>query len=215
MTTRNKLYYPKSHIITNLYTSGKEWMYEDGTEYVGFYHRYIDNTVLSGADYNRNDSKKLIRYIDSVNDPDNAVYNTLKNKKVFKAPSYVYPIPTVDDYRAGKFSRYFLKRRNYSTHEDIMEIDEKQYKLWRRSESGIDERLYTAIEISWKLTGPLHDQFSAYDIKYGVADTNKRIVFLKDVEFNGLRNFLTDYTELTIYSTTTSSEIKKQFGIST
>ena len=28
----NKLYYPKSHIVPNLYTNGKELMLEDGTE---------------------------------------------------------------------------------------------------------------------------------------------------------------------------------------
>ncbi len=38
MITRNKLYYPKSHIITNLHTIGNEWMLEDGTEYKGYYH---------------------------------------------------------------------------------------------------------------------------------------------------------------------------------
>ena len=209
----NKLYYPKSHIVTNLYTIGKELMLVDGTEYVGFYHRYIDNTVATGAVPHKSNSKKLIRYINQILQPNSLVYNTLIKKRLPEVfPTQALVIPDLDDYENGKFTRYFLRRRNYSTYEDIIEIDKPQWKLWRRQGSGINEKLYQGLELSWKLTGPLHDIPNTFNTEYGVADTNQRLVFLKDREMPGLKNYLTDYIELTIYSPYVKSDIKKLFG---
>ena len=96
MAIRNKIYYPKSHIVENLYTAGKEWMTEDGTEYIGYYHRYIDGKVASGAVYVRSQSVKLIKYVNVAAQPDNAVYNTLiKLSGTVFAASCTYLIPIV------------------------------------------------------------------------------------------------------------------------
>ena len=211
MITRNKLYYPKSHIVTNLHTDGKEWMFEDGTEYVGYYHRYIDGTILSGAVFNRTESKNLISYVSIVNDPINVVYNSLKPKLTFKAPTTVYTIPELEDYEIGKIVRYFLRRRNLASYEDIIEIGKDQYKLWKKPSGGIDKNLYDAIAIDWKLTGPVYDIRDSVNIVYGVFDTNKRMVELKNKDFVGLKDFLTDYIEYSIYSPFVSQEIKKLF----
>jgi hypothetical protein len=213
MSIRNKIYYPKSHIVENLYTAGKEWMTEDGTEYVGYYHRYIDGKVASGAVYLRSESVKLIKYINVVTQPDNIIYNTLiKKTKAFKSPKQVIPIPTEEDYNIGRVTRYFLRRRNYSTFEDIIEINEAQFKLWKRTSSGVNQNLYSGLKIDWKLTGPLNDIQEGINIVYGVYDTNKRLVLLKDYEMPGLKNFLTDYVEFSIYSPYVNPEIKKLFG---
>ena len=209
----NKLYYPKSHIVTNLYTAGKELMLVDGTEYVGFYHRYIDNVIATGAVPHKSDSKKLIRYVNQILQPNSLVYNKLIKKRLPESfPRQTLVIPDLDDYENGKFTRYFLRRRNYSTYEDIIEINKPQWKLWRRQGSGINENLYQGLELSWKLTGPLHDVPNTFNTEYGVADTNQRLVFLKDREMPGLKNYLTDYIELTIYSPYVKSDIKKLFG---
>ena len=80
MAVRNKIYYPKSHIVENLYTSGKEWMTEKGEEYIGYYHKYIDGKVASGAVFSKTQSVKLIKYINHVIQPDNALYNSLVKK---------------------------------------------------------------------------------------------------------------------------------------
>ena len=212
MATRNKLYYPKSHVVTNLHTSGKEWMLEDGTEYVGFYHRYIDGVIMSGAVFSKTESKKLLAYIDHATQPDSLIYNSLKPKQNFVSPSYSYPIPEIEDYEAGKFSRYFLRRRNLSTFEDIIEVNKAQYKLWRRSQTGINESLYDGLEMDWKLTGPYNDIKEDFNIVYGVYDTNFRMVQLKDYVFPGLRDFLTDYIELTIYSPIVDKKYRELFG---
>ena len=211
MITRNKLYYPKSHIVTNLHTNGKEWMFEDTIEYIGYYHRYIDGTILSGAVFNRTESKNLIPYVSIVNDPVNVVYNSLKPKLTFKAPTTVYTIPELEDYETGKIVRYFLRRRNLASYEDIIEIGKDQYKLWKKSSGGIDKNLYDAITMDWKLTGPLYDIRDSVNIVYGIFDTNKRMVELKTKDFTGLKDFLTDYIEYSIYSPYVSQEIKKLF----
>ena len=213
MATRNKLYYPKSHIITNLYTSGNEWMLEDGTEYKGYYHRYIDNTVLTGAVFNSSESKKLIPYVSVASQPENFIYNTLIKQNSFVAPYVSITLPTLDDYNIGKFSRFFLRRRNFSNYQDILEIDKAQFAKWKITSGGIDANIYDAIQLDWKLTGPLYDDYSNKIPVYGVADTNERIVLIKDRTFPGLKNFLTDYIEYSIYSKAVSEDIKKLFGV--
>ena len=213
MATPNKLYYPKSHIVNNLFTKGKEWMFEDGTEFIGYYHKYIDGNVKSGAVFSNIESKKLIPYIDKVNQPDNYIYNSIKKPINSIPPIIKYTFPTVDDYEVGKITRYFIKRRNYSTFQDIFEIDKNQYKLWKIKPGGIDSALYNAIELDWKLTGPLHDVVKEGNItEPGVYDTNLRIVMLKNNVFTGLKDYLTDYIELSVHSVYISQDIKKQFG---
>jgi hypothetical protein len=211
MATRNKIYYPQSHIVNNLTTSGKEWMLENGTEYIGYYHRYIDGTQMTGAVFNSKESKLLKPYINHVIQPDNLVYNKLKKVVTHKAPYTIFPIPVLQDYKNGKLTRYFLKRRNRSTYEDIFEIDKKQYMLVKNSKGGIDSNLYQPITLDWKLTGPLHDVKTGINTEYGVADTNKRIVYLKNLKMPGIVDVLTDYIELTIYSKYVSNDIKKLF----
>lgn len=212
MSTGNKLYYPKTHIVNNLYTEGKEWMYEDGTEYSGYYHRYIDGVRMSGAVFQRGYSKKLIPYVDIAAQPETVIYDSLKKKVNYIAPVQTYTIPDEDDYSNGKFTRYFIKRRNYSTFQDIMEIDKRQFRLWKKRNMGINETLYVAIELPWKLTGPLHDEVVGINTTYGVYDTNSRAVKLWNSKFLGLDNFLTDYTELTIYSPYVDKKYKELFG---
>jgi hypothetical protein len=209
---RNKIYYPASHIITNLYTSGKEWMYMNYEEYVGFYHTYIDGLVMSGASYSPTDSKDLIPYTEHSSNTSISIYSSLKSSVEYVAPTYSFPKVTLDDYKNGYCTRYFISRRNFNTYRDLIEIDAAQFKLWKRPKTGIDEELYQAIELNWKLTGPINDYVDSNgNIQYGVEDTNKRIVSLKNTELNGLNDYLNDYIELSIYSLNVSDDIKKMF----
>jgi hypothetical protein len=108
--------------------------------------------------------------------------------------------------------RYFLRRRNLSSYEDIIEVDKAQFKLWKRPNSGINEKLYDGLQMDWKLTGPLDDVIENLNISYGVQSTNFRMVQLKDQQFTGLRDFLTDYTELSIYSPYIDKKYLELFG---
>jgi len=204
---RKKLYYPKSHIITGLQTSGKEWMLEDGTEYKGHYHKYIDGTVMTLGGYSPSTSKTLIPYIDMSTQPGAGLYDTIaKDTSKYKAPIYRYSIPTDTDYKKGFYKRYFVQRRNYL--QEIIEIDLEQYSSLNTPDTGIDGNLYKGIEINWKLTGTKNDS----DTEKGVVDTNKRLVELKDYDMKGLKQYLTDYVEFTIYSKLVSQDVKTAFG---
>jgi hypothetical protein len=206
MASRNKIYYPKSQIVENLHTIGKEWMLEDGTEYKGYYHRYIDNLVMTGATYSKYSSKRLIVYVDKAAQSDNFIYDKLVRKELHFAPRQTLAVPKLADYTVGKITRYFMQQRN--SLDNIFEVDEVQTKQWKPSSGGIDKNLYNLIELDWKLTGPLYDEGEVF----GVLDTNRRIVHLKNREMVGLNNFLTDYTELSIHSPYVSKDIKQLFG---
>lgn len=206
MATRNKIYYPASQIITGLYTNGKEWSLEDGTEYIGFYHKYMDGLVMTGPEYNEFDSVNLIPY--SIFDKTASTYDLLKPRYNFTAPEMAMPIPTENDYRNGKFTRYVIRKRNSDSYADIIEVDVNQFKSWKTANTGIDESLYIAITIEWKLTGPRFDSNNMY----GVEDTNRRIVHLKDNELPGLKFYLTNYIEHSVYSPFVPIRIKKLFA---
>lgn len=220
MYKRPKIYYPKARITTNLYTTGKEWMLENGTEYIGYYHTYTDGLVLSEAYYNMVKSEKLIPYSDIKSNGSNSLYDEIHNKKVPKletfnfAPVNIYPLPTIDDYSHGAFKRYFIYRRNLKNiYNEFFEVNDILYKSWKRPRYGIDEILYNAFTIDWKLTGPLNDIKENDQIKeFGVYDTNRRLVYLNEREFPMISKILTDYTEYSVHHLLTPEKIRKQFG---
>lgn len=215
MYKRPSVYYPEIKITNNLYTIGKEWMLENGTEYIGFYHKYSNGTVLTEPYYHKILSNLLIPYKDPASLPVN-IYNKLK--KIQPSPS-VSPInfkvlPTTDDYSTGTFKRYFIYRKNYSDlNRDVCEVDEEQYKLWEKPNIGINEILYDGFTIDWKLTGPLYDVVVRDFVKEaGVYNNNRRLIKEADRIFPGMSTIITDYLEFSIYSSLTPYDIKKQFG---
>ena len=216
MYKRPKIYYPKTKIITNLYTRGKEWMFENGVEYIGYYHRYLDGLVLTEPYYNMVKSEKIIPYSEIKRNQPNVIYDSISDLQVsFNAsPTNVYTLPTLDDYKKGFFKRYFVYRRNLrNIYTEFYEVNETQYKSWKTPKFGIDEILYNAFIIEWRLTGPLNDiMTNGQIIEFGVHDTNKRLVYLNEKQFPGIVKILTDYKEYSIYSLLTPEEIRNQFG---
>jgi len=216
MYKRPKIYYPKTKIITNLYTRGKEWMFENGVEYIGYYHRYLDGLVLTEPYYNMVKSEKIIPYSEIKRNQPNVIYDSISDLQVsFNAsPTNVYTLPTLDDYKKGFFKRYFVYRRNLKDiYKEFFEVNDTQYKSWKTPRVGIDEILYNAFVIEWRLTGPLNDiTANGQIIEFGVHDTNKRLVYLNEKQFPGIIKILTDYKEFSIHSLLTPEEIRKQFG---
>lgn len=209
---RTKAYYPKSSIIYNLRTTGKEWMLRDNTEYIGLYHKYLDGLVMTGGTYSALESRDLIPYVDYGDQPNNEIYDSLKVKSRYIAPQYEQSFPTEKDFKNGNYSRYFLRLRTSTLATDIIEVTNSQFTLYNKPGQGIEFELYSGIQITWKLTGPLTDVNLEYGMEAGVIDTNRRTVIRRDIEMPGLKNFLTDYTEYTIYSKLTPLKIKKLFG---
>lgn len=216
MFKRPQIYYPKSKIINNLYTKGKEWMLEDGTEYIGHYHKYLDGLVLTEPIFSSIRSKKLIPYSDINRQAANVMYNAVKEPRpnTYVSPVNIYALPTLKNYSEGSFKRYFIYRRNLTDiYQDFYEINETQYKSWKTPDTGINEKLYNAFIIEWKLTGPLHDVRENDQIKeFGVFDTNRRLILLNERKFPQISRVLTDYIEFSIHSLLVPEEIRKQFG---
>lgn len=203
-------YYTKEQIIENLQTFGKQFQLSDGTEYIGRYHQYIDGKVFSQASYSPSRSVELFPYIEQ--NTKTSDYEELVGRAQFISPKFSAVSVSKKEFAAGKITRYFIRARNNNSNLDIIEIDKNQFNLWKQQSGGIDSDYYLAIELTWKLTGPRFDDISVQPKISGVEDTNRRIVFLKNPEMPGIADFLTDYTEYTIYDRQTSAEIKKLFG---
>jgi hypothetical protein len=161
-------------------------------------------------------SEKIIPYSEIKRNQPNVIYNSISDLQVSfnVSPTNVYTLPTLDDYKKGFFKRYFIYRRNLKNiYTEFFEVNDKQYKSWKTPRVGIDEILYDAFVIEWRLTGPKNDIVAnGQIIEFGVHDTNKRLVYLNEKKFPGIVKILTDYMEFSIYSLITPEEIRKQFG---
>lgn len=175
-TTRKKIYYPEGQIQKGLYTEGREWMLEDGTEYIGDYHKYITGEVFTKSSFIKNVSQLLIPFIDmSVKDLKQKFdYDTLIEEPTRKFVSAVYGItlPTQKDYDKGYFTRYFAKR-----HFDqiITEVTEDTF-------NRLNVQYYVKLELAWKLRG-------------NVEEVNMKQVRTAERDIKGISNYLTNYSE--------------------
>lgn len=148
---RFKLYYPIEEITNDLYTFGSELMTEDNVEYIGPFHRYITGEVYTGATWNATTSKKLIAF----KQPDKTtIYNILKPDIRLKyiSPKRSVPKITSADISAGSIQRYFIRKQNESI---VFEIDVNQFNNW--SNNVIDNKIYTAVQLQWFITGNQRD----------------------------------------------------------
>ncbi len=186
MARRKRIYYPEGSIQKGLYTSGGEWMFEDGIEYTGQYHRYLNTKEVFTESYFIKDvSKKLIPFYDlNVDFQKNTFdYNVLTENIKDYTPELTIPDPyflqpSQEDYDNGFVKRYFYKRKGSLT---INEIDEKGF-------GDLDSPYYQKIELKWKISGPLNDTTE----ETGIIDTNRRTILLYQNEFTGLERYLTD-----------------------
>jgi len=163
-------------------------MLEDGTEYIGDYHKYSTGEVFTKGYYIKDVSDKLIPYIDlqNVSQKDTFEYDNLASFKIdkFQEVQFRKTQPTDGDYSNGYFFRYFVKRHFQSI---IHEVEKGTF-------SNAPQDLYVKTQITWKLRGPLNDT----DSEKGVFDTNQRLVLLAERDVVGISNYITDYTEYAI-----------------
>jgi len=174
--SRKKIYYPKGQVQNGLYTQGKEWMLEDGTEYIGDYHKYTTGEVFTIATYIRNKSQKLIPYINLSVDANRRKFeydNLLKSEfEDFVFASYEKTQPTPDDYNRGSFTRYFVKRR---FNDIITEVSRDTF-------NSVQDEHYTKVELAWKLTGE-------------TFVSNQKQILTAEKDIKGISNYITNYSE--------------------
>lgn len=176
-----------------LRTNGKEFMSLNGKEYIGYYHIFSSNPY-TGIEHDQN-SRKLIKYNPDKNFVEYINLHNFYLLNKYKDPINYYPILSENDYDKSVFTRYFIKKRNDNNFR-IIEIDENQYDSLSQEGSGINEKYYFGISLEWKLTGPKNDiKDNNRIIVYGIEDTNKRTVNLKEKEMNGIESTLKNYLQ--------------------
>ena len=177
MAKRQKVYYPSGQVQNGLYTSGGEWMLEDGTEYIGDYHRYTKTReVFTRSRYIASLSQKLVPYLDLTQSEvrTNFEYDKLNGDVVkdFIFAEYGKPGPKDSDYEAGYFIRYFVKKH---FNDVITEVTKDTF-------SKLQKEHYAKLEMYWKITGE-------------TFDANRKQVLDGNETIEGLVGYVTDYTE--------------------
>jgi hypothetical protein len=195
-------YYPSSKVVTNLTTSGKEFVGQDGSPYSGKYYLTYDGKAFSGPSPEVGPSNPLNRIPSYPTAPGlNALTLTEKQKKnlavktgislsrIQGKPVSYYPQPVASDYKKGYVIRYFTKRENEKGF--ITEISENEYNSIVNGTADYDISIYQTTKILWKLTGPLRNQRqSQYNVIPGIIDTNQRLTETANKTFLGIVDFI-------------------------
>ena len=189
---RLKITYLPDEITNNLYTFGKEWMSTDNVEYIGLYHTYSTGETYTEGAWNANKSIKLISYED-------ATALKFQYKKLNSVNTvYVTPIPYQAENSISvnqqQLQRYFLQRKNDSN--NIIEIDSAQFDLYANQQ--IDNNLYTAIELTWYITGNVDDVNINNSKQFGVISKNKNSVINAERRMPGISSKLSNLLEFYI-----------------
>lgn len=180
------MYYPKSQIKTNLYTSGKEFVRQDNNEeYKGYYWQNSSNKFYTGKTPSDKPTVELFKdnFQTSISStsvtldegPENIIptsfwqtqYSPLTTVSPGKTPPTFITLPTEEDYKVGEFQRYFTKKRTQNVY---FEISKNDYELLVEQNPNIQYQLYLPISLSWRLEG----------FKEEIYNTNRNTVYLTE-----------------------------------
>ena len=104
------------------------------------------------------------------------IYKRIKKDpyKKEEPPREKRPLPTEAEYRIGAYKRYFV--RHVNDHNEIIEIDKKQFETLTEKEKGINSSIYEGISIKWRIRGKRHDEYKGGIRTYpGVMESNERL----------------------------------------
>jgi hypothetical protein len=161
------MYYPKSQIVTNLYTNGQEYIIKSTNEnYIGNYWKTSDGKFFTGKTPEDKNIQELILLsltsnvtpnINPILNSPNWLPNDFPSKEY---PKYRYedkltpvsfnPQPTQDDYNLGEFTRYFCKKTNELRY---IEINKDTYEKLTGQDSTYLWQLYTPFKYQWIISG--------------------------------------------------------------
>lgn len=199
-------YVPKNMVNQNLYTNGGEFIDPtNGNYYQGYYHQYYSGEIYSGKGPTDANRKRLNNAPPITKQAQNNVPNTIQNLEYQKAnpsnqslykfgltPEPYYPQPTSQDYKKGSFIRYFAKKRNQFP-PVIIEIDKTTHDDLKSQRGKYNYALWTVTFLYWKITGPIYDSKDKFGVlKAGIYNTNERIVNATNIEFRGIKGYLSN-----------------------
>lgn len=190
---RIKITYLPDEITNNLYTYGKEWMTIDNVEYIGLYHTYSTGEIYSEGIWNSNKSLKLIPYEDISSLK--YQYKKLNSVNTMYVAPVQYQAENSISINQEQIQRYFLQRKNDLN--DITEVDSTQFNLYANQQ--IDNNLYTAIQLTWYITGNTQDTILNGSKQFGIISKNRNEVVNAERRMPGiskkLSNLLEFYTD--------------------
>lgn len=154
----SKPYYNIHQIKTGQYTSGNEFVFLDGTDYVGSYHVLPNGQRFTGFQPESTSMELIVKRIEST--PDLLRYNQINDLSVsqYLPPISFQPNPSTEDYRLGKIQRFFIQKRN-SPLNTIMEISAEQFNsINTQNNPGINGIIYNSTGFEWIISKiPIQD----------------------------------------------------------
>ena len=202
---RQRIYYTKAQIEAGLKTGGGEWMFTDGTEYIGQYHKYSTGEVFTDSNYVDGKSRKLIPYVDvsKVFDETDSIidfaknfeYDAIKNVDVKKSVKSNEPVSDIYNRKVknSRIKRLFAYKVNDG---QILELDEIGYGNFG-TKDGLDAILWRKFSIDWKVQGPDYDILDSQgNVKEGgIIDENRRTIEKYSEEYPTLSKRITDFRQ--------------------
>lgn len=192
MDTRLKIRYSIAETQNNLYTYGGEWQTEDGVEYRGLYHQYTTTQeTFTQPTWQPNSSRRLVTI--ATNQTPELVKQYVKvqpNITVnYQTPNPIAIQITEQMRQDGFFTRYFMKKINETL---IIEVSAEQYAAYQNRK--IDNNMYIAAAIRWKITGPIQTVTTPIKV-LGVVESNLQSIKQIEKQIPGIVSKLTNPTE--------------------
>ena len=167
------MYYPKSQITPNLYTSGGEFIYTDTQEeYLGFYFKISTGKYYTGRNQDDRPNRELSILISSQTIPtpptNNFIPSFSSTTNIYEQineeylsikltpptsiliPTYNPVLPTNQDYQNGEFRRLFCKKTNEIQYTEVNDV---VYNQLIAKDPQILWQLYEPFDLTWQLTG--------------------------------------------------------------
>lgn len=202
---------PDRLVNSGLYTAASEYLdATTGKSYAGSYHELFTGEAYTGKDqYSPNkrllikNPSKNVEQTNVLNSREAVEYAKLNtsNQELYKFgvdPEPYTPNPTGEDYKRGKITRYFAKKRN-QTPTYIIEITQSTFNDLSGKGGRYNYALWEPIQLFWKITGPINnsrDEFGV--IQAGIYNTNKRIVNQAQQQMRGIKGYLFDLLEFAL-----------------
>jgi hypothetical protein len=193
-------YYPKSRIIEDQKANSGQFTTTDGKPYSGPYYKTFDGKSFTGKNPYDGISRPLIPITQPKDlnpllsyDQNSVTYRKLNSiNTTLIDPTPFTPIPTEEDYQAGKITRYLARQRN-GTQFKIMEISKQTFDDMQNRRNGANFALWKTISIFWQISGPLRDErVDNIKTRAGIIDTNQRILYTAEKNFIGIKQYLSD-----------------------
>lgn len=171
------MYYPKSQIKSNLVTKGNEYrIISTREDYKGFYWANskgefftgknpkdgpsLELEIINKLDVDPITGEKLIEVLPDSYYVNNLSYNNAKRKSIRneapRNPKSSQALPTEEDYKAGKYTKYFVSKTNEIK---FIQVDKTEYLKFKNKSPEVNWSLYEPIELEWVIGGDRETAF--------------------------------------------------------